>query len=628
MGRSEDVRFENADRDEIVFVIKGAKGETTLSASTVAGADTLPLVCVGDLENLMSEVDNYFQYLQADRITPATQYDQASTPQQQRGWLGCRGEYAVDFLLRNQDRKISPGRLFPREHPLLSEALLSQVAPTDSLLDQTSGWLQHLSPGVRPRPAAVDLADLTSLRYSYTGTSVDSASRDRRPSNVGFGVTYSLPIIVACLSAPAGDLLLPENPEAHLHPRGQSALGNLLALCAADGVQIIVETHSDHLVNGIRVAAKRSEISSDAIAVHFFSRDVETGESSITSPVLHANGRFSDWPEGFFDEWSRALDELLETTEAEPMTTPVLFLDEASRHAGAVERPQAEATAKTLIDTLRGIRKFKHKFALNTERALGHYRIAENWTLQSILGGTAFKEEWAFIRDLANRSPLSAGVEHLLLKVEDTDFRTRPAGVPSVALAWATLLDSGVVSFKAHADWSRSWVETTYLALEDDETITEDEGRVRNASLPEHAEEHAGWLRSLGLEELPTGSQAWSEREQRFPGLRFLASVEKDLLSLWGSGAPYAQALSLLEGLSADAVNWPEGQQQPTFSTKVTPEHVMRRKLCWWHDEATGEKELFDTHARFTGSFAGRIHFRLDVPNHRIVIAYVGGKLD
>lgn len=313
LGRSEDVRFENATDDEIRFVVTTPNGETRISALTIDGVDTLQLRCEGDIEDVATQLANGFQYIQADRITPAAQYEQASTSDRTSGWLGCGGEYTVDFLLRNADMKVSPLRLFPSEHPSLSADLLKQVAPTESLIDQTSGWMQQLSPGVRPRAEAVDLADSTSLRFSYTGASLDSGGRDRRPSNVGFGLTYCLPIIVACLSAPEGALLLLENPEAHLHPRGQSMLGRLLARCAADGVQIIVETHSDHVLNGIRVATKRSEISNENVAVHFFSRNVETGESSITSPVLHDNGRFSDWPEGFFDEWSKALDELLDT---------------------------------------------------------------------------------------------------------------------------------------------------------------------------------------------------------------------------------------------------------------------------------------------------------------------------
>lgn len=74
----------------------------------------------------------------------------------------------------------------------------------------------------------------------------------------------------------------------------------------------MTETHSDHVLNipESQQSVLRSQV---AVAVHFFSRNVENGESSITSPVLHANGRFSDWPDGFFDEWSKALDELLDT---------------------------------------------------------------------------------------------------------------------------------------------------------------------------------------------------------------------------------------------------------------------------------------------------------------------------
>lgn len=312
LGRSEDVRFENAAIDEIGFVVETPNGVAKMFAPTVAGVDTLPLRCEGDIDDVIAQLETGFQFIQADRITPAAQYQQASTRERGAGWLGCGGEYTVDFLLRNEAIKVSPGRQYSTEHPLVSAELLKQVAPTETLLDQTSGWLQHLSPGVRPRVVPVELADATSLRFSYTGMSLDSGGREHRPSNVGFGLTYCLPIIVACLAAPTGSLLLLENPEAHLHPRGQSALGLLLARCAADGVQIIVETHSDHLLNGIRIAAKRQDIPNEDVAVHFFARDIENGETDIVSPILHSNGRFSDWPDGFFDEWSKALDELLD----------------------------------------------------------------------------------------------------------------------------------------------------------------------------------------------------------------------------------------------------------------------------------------------------------------------------
>lgn len=312
LGRSEDVRFENATTDEIQFLLRTPNGVISIASPAMDGQDTLPIRSEGDVNDLVSQLDQGFQMIQADRMTPAGHYQQASTRQRNVGWLGCGGEYTVDYLLRHESDKVSSNRLFPRTSSSVTADLIDHIAPTETLIDQTSGWLQHFSPGVRPRAVAVELADATSLRFSYTGTSVDSISRDHRPSNVGFGLTYVLPIIVACLAAPTGSLILLENPEAHLHPRGQSALGLLLALCAADGVQIIVETHSDHLINGIRVAAKKNQIMSESVAVHFFSRDIETGASHLKSPVLQSNGRFNEWPEGFFDEWSRALDELLD----------------------------------------------------------------------------------------------------------------------------------------------------------------------------------------------------------------------------------------------------------------------------------------------------------------------------
>jgi len=310
-GRSEDVLFENSETDNMNFDLILSEGNCNFRIKAVDQADTLPMIGMGDAQEALANLFSRFQFIQADRLIPATQYLQASTPDQESGWLGCKGEYTVDFLHRNADQKVSRQRICPRDNEAVPAGLLDQVAPTDKLIDQTAGWLQHLSPGVRPRAQSLELADTTSLRFEYTGVGVDSGSRQRRPTNVGFGLTYCLPIIVACLSAPAGSLLLLENPEAHLHPRGQSALGSMIALCAADGVQIIVETHSDHLLNGIRIAVRDKAIKAENVGVHFFHRDVESGESKVTSPMLLENGRFDDWPDGFFDEWSKALDKLL-----------------------------------------------------------------------------------------------------------------------------------------------------------------------------------------------------------------------------------------------------------------------------------------------------------------------------
>jgi predicted ATPase len=313
MGRCEDVFFENSNDDELAFEVITSNGNIRLSCQRQVGVDTMPLNAKGELTLAqLSQNISHFQYIQADRLVPATQYEYASTPDQEAGWLGCRGEFTVDYLAKHSTDKVSQSRAFPHDALGVSEALYKQVAPTEGLIDQVAGWLQQLSPGVLLRTLDLESADAVSLRFEYTGVNLDSGSRARRPSNVGFGLTYSLPVVVACLAAPKGALLLLENPEAHLHPQGQAALGQLLARCAADGVQIIVETHSDHVLNGIRLAVKSQLIAASDVSLQYFVRDVESGESSLQSPQIMPDGQLMEWPEGFFDQWDRSLDALLD----------------------------------------------------------------------------------------------------------------------------------------------------------------------------------------------------------------------------------------------------------------------------------------------------------------------------
>lgn len=282
----------------------------------------------------------------------------------------------------------------------------------------------------------------------------------------------------------------------------------------------------------------------------------------------------------------------------------------------------------TLISTLRRLRKINNRIALNTAGPIAQYQVSDDWTLQAVLGGNAFKEEWNFVRALSDRSPFSVGLkEGMSQEIDDMEFRTRPGQVPSSALAWATLLDSATVSVDAHPDWSRGWVETAYRTLDDDGNLLEGEGRIKNASLVAHVDEHVDWLKLLGLAAAPTAAQIWSEKEDRFPSLRFLPRTEEDLTALEGSGAPFQQAIASLEVLSRVATGWQATSPWPENFTNATPEAEQRKKLCWVHDDATGTEELFDWHVRFTGGLAGRIHFRVDATNRAIVVAYIGGKL-
>ena len=117
---------------------------------------------------------------------------------------------------------------------------------------------------------------------------------------------------MAALSANRDDLLLIENPEVHLHPAGQAAMGEFLADVASAGVQVVIETHSDHVLNGIRRAVRSRTLSADDVALHFFRprRGVEQdGVPQVESPSLDADGNIDAWPEGFFDQFDKDMND-------------------------------------------------------------------------------------------------------------------------------------------------------------------------------------------------------------------------------------------------------------------------------------------------------------------------------
>ena len=168
-----------------------------------------------------------------------------------------------------------------------------------SLLHQTESWMGRIV-----RPTQIDAqwfpnTSVTRLRFKTPGLRTEWT----RAPNAGFGISYALPIVVAALRAEVGGLLLVENPEAHLHPAGQSRMGGFLARVAADGVQVLLETHSDHVLNGIRVAVSdgSAALSPEQVMIHFF-RAEDDGGPVLQSMELRRTGQLSAWPTGFFDQ--------------------------------------------------------------------------------------------------------------------------------------------------------------------------------------------------------------------------------------------------------------------------------------------------------------------------------------
>ncbi|NQX62892.1 DUF3696 domain-containing protein [Paenibacillus qinlingensis] len=128
----------------------------------------------------------------------------------------------------------------------------------------------------------------------------DIGGRKYTLNQVGFGISQILPVLTLILSSQPGDMLLIENPEVHLHPRLQGILGDLCIFAIKHGRKLLIETHSEHIINRIRLRIKQNPDLLEHINIYFFEKkeDVVTYEEII----ITKDGRLEFWPEDFFDQ--------------------------------------------------------------------------------------------------------------------------------------------------------------------------------------------------------------------------------------------------------------------------------------------------------------------------------------
>jgi predicted ATPase len=302
MGTAKDVLYEDAQNDEFEIGINWGDGT---AAKLVINYDRESDVLKIDPTTLDRDTfskepfTDGFHYLQAERLGPRLTNAVSEYQVREHRQIGTAGEYAQHFLYVYGGQTVSEIMML---HP---------KAGSDDLRTQVQSWLHEISPGTEVHLEMHAEMDLVNLRYSFvTG---EQRSNRYRSTSVGFGITYVLPVLVALLSATPGCIILVENPEAHLHPRGQVRLGELLARAGSVGIQVIVETHSDHILNGVRLAVHSGIIKPEFVTLHYFSRVEEMGRihSNVESPAIDKDGRIDRWPDGFFDEWDKSLERLL-----------------------------------------------------------------------------------------------------------------------------------------------------------------------------------------------------------------------------------------------------------------------------------------------------------------------------
>lgn len=234
-------------------------------------------------------------YISASRIGIQDLFPSPEDEQISYANVGCLGEFAPWWFENYSDEDINEELRYPEERNSLT------------LRRQLNAWLGYIFPGAEVNTIAIDGTGFVQLQFKNCAT-----GEWRRPANIGFGLTYIFPILVAGLLAKPGQILIIDSPEAHLHPMGQSRIGAFLSKVSSSGIQVIVETHSDHILNGVRIAVNKKILKNNKLSIHFFKKDVEGNNNLlITSPKIDSEGTLSEWPDGFFDQSEKDLSTLM-----------------------------------------------------------------------------------------------------------------------------------------------------------------------------------------------------------------------------------------------------------------------------------------------------------------------------
>lgn len=224
-------------------------------------------------------------YLPANRNSAKDVYPMNLDPESS---IGLNGEYIIDYYAHHS------GDVLDGE--IISDNSLK------TLEGQVNYWLKLLTGYT-----------MTVKPYgeTYRVLYKNIIGRELRPYHVGTGVSFISVMLIVCLSISRGGLVIIENPEIHLHPKAQAIATNFFSLIARSGRQMIIETHSDHIFNGVRRLIAQKYLSIDDASIYFF-RMQENMESMPVYVQLTDKGRMVKYEKGMFDQFDDDLDAMLQ----------------------------------------------------------------------------------------------------------------------------------------------------------------------------------------------------------------------------------------------------------------------------------------------------------------------------
>ena len=242
-----------------------------------------------DVSYYINTFFNVFHYLGPLREYPKRNYTWGG---ERRSQLGNRGEFAIECILASRERGDK----------------IEHKGETYSLETYLAMWLRELG--------MIQDFKIDSITEGGRLFEVRVRQTEKSPyvllTDVGFGVSQILPVLTLCYYTPKGSILLMEQPEIHLHPRVQAGLADVfIDAIHKRGVQIILESHSEHLLRRLQLRIAQEKFSNDEAALYFC--EVKQGYSELLDLQLDAFGNIKNWPDNFFGD---EMTEVFQMSEA------------------------------------------------------------------------------------------------------------------------------------------------------------------------------------------------------------------------------------------------------------------------------------------------------------------------
>lgn len=305
IGVVEDAVYQSAEEDYIKFSIDHNQGNFVwkfLANPTNINDTFLSTLEDSILPSDYSSINLFnknFQYISAFRNGPTDDYIKNTSVVEHENQISKK-EGRCEFVVHYLD-------FFGKKN--VHESLKRNPDEDASLIYQVKQWMREISPNINIniKPSGLNY----KIDYSFDRGQGQTPTLDFKAKNIGFGISYVLPIIVASLHAPDGSLVIIENPEAHIHPGAQAKLMELICKSAKNGVQFIIETHSDHIINGLLVATKNEIISKEDSSIYYFDRNEKKhATEAMYLPILDG-GKIQRPPKGFFDQLDIDMNKLM-----------------------------------------------------------------------------------------------------------------------------------------------------------------------------------------------------------------------------------------------------------------------------------------------------------------------------